>query len=1042
MVDDGKNPTMGASGTNSNIVAIDINDPLYLYSNDTNGTLLVNIKLTGTENYRIWAAALKHCVHSKNKMGFINGTLAKVDPETSPFLAMQWERCNSVVLTCILNCVSADLFVGQVFSSNAKTMWDELAETYDKVDGEYDAMVQLPVCTCDGASSYNDHAQLLKLMQFVMGLDDVYGPIRSTILTTDPLPTLKEAFSLFLREESHKLSHSGGSRVKGNNTAFLARPSGDSRGRSPSFVPRSGDNRRRFNNSNARNTNLFFKNCNMTGHTIERCFELVGYHPNFKKKAMTSQNVTSNVLVSGNDTDTRRSSNGIQANVAGASQHITFTTQFLFDIIDVSHLSITVAHPNGTIEKVNQIGSCKITDKIVIHDVLVIPRFYSQVPGGDWLGHLADQVLSDLKDRIDLKGVDIADPCESPHVSGGIPLNMWSECVLTAVYLIKRLPSTVLSGKCPYELVHKCQPSLSHLRSFGCLCFATILNNTKKFSSRSEKCMFIGYSFNKKGYKLFSLDTKQIFYSRDVKFYETVYPFKNDSLTKDFIIKESGLNSLNFFDNQWPSKPNDDERGLNDIDGTNSPSVVPAEDTADAGSSAVDHSASTNSKATSHHEPRVKQLGSITAEGGTGDDGATLTVDEQSIRSIENFSFVTNLNKTVEPKSYKEAVLDSKWIDAMNAEIEALNRNNTWTITELPSGFSQKEGINYEETFSPVVKMVTVRCVLSLAVQNNWTAFQLDINNAFLYGDLEEDFYMTLPKGYFSPNEKRNDFSLYTKTSGQSFVILLVYVDDILITGNDFSEIGKCKELLNSKFRIKDLGELNLELLSEFGILACKPSKVPLYVSKNKAKIVQIYVDDEKLLENVTGYQKLVGKLIYLIITRPDISYDVHKISQVMHAPRLVDMKNAFKVLRYIKHSPGKGIQYSKSVDFQVSAYVDSDWAKCTTTRKSITGYDVYLGNCLVSWKSKSQTMLAKSFAEAKYRAMSSVASANPVFNERTKHFEVVLFFLREKILEGIFKTMKVKSENNVSDLFTKGLPIQDHKRFCDQLCLVDHFQA
>ncbi|GJT31522.1 putative RNA-directed DNA polymerase [Tanacetum coccineum] len=415
------------------------------------------------------------------------------------------------------------------------------------------------------------------------------------------------------------------------------------------------------------------------------------------------------------------------------------------------------------------------------------------------------------------------------------------------------------------------------------------------------------------------------------------------------------------------------------------------------------------------------------------------TDEGQSIRSVENFSFAIRLNKTVEPKSYKESVQDSK------------------------------QGIDYEETFSPVVKMVTVRCVLSLAVQSNWSIYQLDINNAFLYGDLEEEVYMTLPEGYFSPNDKRNDLSLYTKSVGESFVVLLMYVDDILITGNDLIEIEKCKDLLNSKFLIKDLGELNyflrievikndcgiclsqrkynLELLSEFGMLACKPSKIPLYVSKNKNKPVKL-VDYEKLLDNL---------------------------SQDMHAPKLIDMKNAFKVLRYIKHSPGKGIQYSKSNDFQVSAYVDSDWAKCIATRKSITGYAVYLGNCLVSWKSKRQTVLAKSSAEAEFRAMSSVAceiiwilkiltelnvkyktpvdmfcdnnaamqiATNPVFHERTKHFEIDLFFLREKISEGIFKTIKVKSKNNVSNLFTKRLPIQVHKRFCDQLHLVEHFQA
>ncbi|GJX66286.1 putative LTR copia-type gag-polypeptide [Tanacetum coccineum] len=164
------------SGSSSNnIVVIDVNDHLYLRLNGTNGTPLISLKLTETENYRVWAAALKHCIHSKNKLGFINGKYVKPDPEVEPFLVEQWER---------------------FFSNNAKQMWDELSETYDKIDGyvifslhykiktisqngsklsdyyhklnplwrEYDAMVKLHVCTCDGASDYKDHARLLKLM--------------------------------------------------------------------------------------------------------------------------------------------------------------------------------------------------------------------------------------------------------------------------------------------------------------------------------------------------------------------------------------------------------------------------------------------------------------------------------------------------------------------------------------------------------------------------------------------------------------------------------------------------------------------------------------------------------------------------------------------------------------------------------------------------------------------------------------------------------------------------------------------------------------
>ncbi|GJT88433.1 hypothetical protein Tco_1070150 [Tanacetum coccineum] len=414
----GKKPDE-ASG--SGVVSIDMNDPLYLHSNDTN------------------------------------------DPETQPFLAEQWERCNSVVLTWILNCVSPELFIGQVFSSNAKQIWDELTKTYDKIDGsvifnlhykintvsqngsklsdyyhklnslwkEYDVMVQLPICTCDGAGSYKDHVQLLKLMQFVMGLDD--------------------AFSHLSRDESHRTMHDGGSGVKGSTSAFNSIPS-DNKGNNTSFVPRSGDNKKRFNNSNARNPNLLCKNCNMTSHTIERCFELIGYPPNFKKRSVSSQNVTSNGSVKDKDT------------VTGTSTSHTLTSeqyQRLMSLLSDRFWNWCSEQYCRTIAKVNQIGSYKLNDKIVLKDVLVVPGYQVSLLSVHQLvkvnkmsvcfnendciiqdsllklGHPADQVLSVLKDKIDLNGIESVEPV--------------------------KLPSSVLSGKYPYELVYKCQPSLSHL---------------------------------------------------------------------------------------------------------------------------------------------------------------------------------------------------------------------------------------------------------------------------------------------------------------------------------------------------------------------------------------------------------------------------------------------------------------------------------------------------------------------------------------------------------------------------------------------------
>ncbi|XP_035834242.1 uncharacterized protein LOC118482717 [Helianthus annuus] len=225
------------------ISRLDIGDPLFLHPSDSSSLTIVGIKLKGTENYRVWSSAMKLALEAKNKFGFID----------------------------------EELYLGQVFSKLASEVWTDLKETYDKVEGSivydlykkstFDAVLQLPTCSCQAAKDYNDFSTLIKVMQFLMGLDDVYQPVRTNLLTREPLPSVKVAFSIVSREESHRNTSVGS---KGQNVSFVSKTN-------QSFEQK----RKEFRGPNP---NLKCTHCNKIGHTVDRCFELVGYPSGFKRK--------------------------------------------------------------------------------------------------------------------------------------------------------------------------------------------------------------------------------------------------------------------------------------------------------------------------------------------------------------------------------------------------------------------------------------------------------------------------------------------------------------------------------------------------------------------------------------------------------------------------------------------------------------------------------------------------------------------------------------------------------------------------------------
>jgi Reverse transcriptase (RNA-dependent DNA polymerase) len=265
----------------------------------------------------------------------------------------------------------------------------------------------------------------------------------------------------------------------------------------------------------------------------------------------------------------------------------------------------------------------------------------------------------------------------------------------------------------------------------------------------------------------------------------------------------------------------------------------------------------------------------------------------------------------------------------------------------------------------------------------------------------------------------QSDTSLFSKHEGNDTTVVLVYVDDIIVTGNNGKEICEVKDSLKKKFEIKDLGRLKyflgieiahstkglfisqrkytLDLLKETGKLGAKPVTTP--IDSN----YKLNPEDGELLEDIGQYQRLVGKLIYLTVTRPDISYVVGQVSKFMQAPRKPHLDAIDRILRYLKGTPGNGIWMKNNKSNEVCGYADADWAG-SFDRRSTTGYCTFVGGNIVTWKSKKQNVVARSSAEAEYRAMASTTSE--------------LIWIKQLLEELNFKThkpMKMFCDNNAA---------------------------
>ncbi|CAH9095067.1 unnamed protein product [Cuscuta epithymum] len=593
-----------------------------------------------------------------------------------------------------------------------------------------------------------------------------------------------------------------------------------------------------------------------------------------------------------------------------------------------------------------------------------------------------------------------------------MPTKFWGEAVSTAVYILNVCPTKAVLNCTPFEAWRKKTPSVGHMKVFGCIAY-TLVNLRTKLEDKAEKCIFVGYSTQSKAYRLYNPLTEKIIISRNVIFDE---------------------------DAEW----NWDQNAQQEVP---TPRVVSLEEQS---------SPQPTPTASNHSSPPTTSSSSSSDESSESD---TSSSDQpRKVRSLIDiyescdFAFIVT-----EPADYQEAATCVEWTQAMKEEINAIEKNKTWELVNLPKeknviglkwvyrtkynsdgsiskhkarlvakGYVQQEGVDYEETFSPVARFETVRIVLALAAQWKLPVYQLDVKSAFLNGDLLEEVFVHQPPGFVKKGEEEkvyklkkalyglkqaprawyskidtffctsgfqksdNEPTLYVKKEGMEFLVVCLYVDDIILFSSSQSMLTSFKDSMTNQFEMTDLGMLQyflglevkqgkegtflcqkryaLNLLKRFHMEACETIATPMNASEKLQK------NDGTEEADVTLYRSMVGGLNYLTHSRPDLAYCVSIVSRYMQRLTKQHLGAARRILRYVAGTLEFGIWYSSVKDFKLRGYSDSDWAGCVDDRKSMSGSVFDLGSGAVTWSSKKQETIALYSSEAEYVAAGSAA--------------------------------------------------------------------
>ena len=703
----------------------------------------------------------------------------------------------------------------------------------------------------------------------------------------------------------------------------------------------------------------------------------------------------------------------------------------------------------------------------------------------------------------------LLDMVRSMMSQSDLPLSFWGYALETAAFTLNRVPSKSID-KTPYEIWTAKSHSLSFLKIWGCEAYVKRLQSDK-LTPKSDKCIFMGYPRETLGYYFYNREEGKVFVARHGVFLE-----------KEFLNRKASGRTVRLEEIREP-------HGDVLVGDTVTPELV--------------------------REPVV--------------ESTPVPRRSERLRNLHDCNVLFLENN--EPTTYAEAMESPNselWLEAMRSELKSMDDNQVWNLVDLPDGvraieckwifkkktdmdgnvtvhkarlvakgYRQVQGVDYDETYSPVAMPKSIRIILAIAAYFDYEIWQMDVKTAFLNGNLTEDVYMTQPEGFVDPKKSsmvcklqrsiyglrqasRNwnirfneavkefgfikndcDHCVFKKVSGSSVAFLILYVDDILLIGNDVQMLESVKDSLKNSFSMKDLGEaayiLGIKIyrdrsrriiglsqsayidmvLKRFNMQDAKKGFLPMSHGISLSKTQSPTTPDERRRMDGIPYALAVGSIMYaMVCTRPDVSFALSVVGRYQADPGESHWTAVKNILKYLRRTKDMFLVYGGEDELVVKSYTDASFQTDRDDSRSQSGFVFILNGGAVSWRSSKQDTVADSTTKAEYIAAFEAAKEGvwvknfisdlcvvegtskpldlycdnsgaiahvkePRNHHKTQHILRRFNLIRDIVERGGVNICKVHTDANVADPLTKPLPRPKHEAHMSSMgirCLND----